>query len=200
MCYFWLMRLLGRYVGSSGCSLGHSVSVVVLSHSWQLVTQRSVAWFGKNGSGDGQWCKVLSPLPQTQFTLCKDHCDVEVLSNGLCFYTSTCFRLWYFNGYSVFLGRQSSLRCVLFALVTPTHNLPVQGSHWPIFLLLFFFSSFQTREGKVGYSCWPRASWTPVEFGVHCNQFKMTQHAAICALIGPFKTCVVAGKGSDVRM
>lgn len=148
VCYFWVIRLLAVksvksfLSGYNGCSLGHSVVVLSRSDSW---LPRGL-WLGlKNAFGDGQWCKMLSLcncidffpslLPLTQFTLC----HVEILSNGLCFYSNVCFHLWCFNGCSVFFGRLPSLRCVLFAGVTPTHYLPVHGSYWSTFFIFIIF-------------------------------------------------------------
>lgn len=65
------------------------------------------------------------------------------------------------------------------------HNLPVQGSQWPTSFFLFFsFSSFEKSvtdpgpvpAGPAGLNSVPAC----------CNQLKVTQRAAICALIGLF--------------
>ena len=143
-CYPWLMCLCvnGLLSGCkhNGCSPGHS-AVVVLSQSWRLVAQRSVAWFWKMllGPVSGvRCCHCVTRLIYFPPPLLPPTDTVLALSCGGFVKWTLCPRERAFSVSGTFflmvilfpLAGVQLLRCVLFAQVTPTHQLPVRGSYW----------------------------------------------------------------------
>lgn len=82
-------------------------------------------------------------------------------------------------------GRQPDLRCVLFAWVTPTHNRPQLLDNFCIFL----FSNSRLKSQQQTLACCQLNLVYRVS-----DSFKLTGDTGISALIGPFKSCVVAGE------
>lgn len=99
-------------------------------------------WLGlKNGSGEGQWCKVLS----LSNCIHPPHRHSSLSVEATVMWTHervfpSLLLLWFS---SVFSGRPSGLRCVLFALLLPARYPPMQASHWLTFLFIFFPPPFK---------------------------------------------------------